>query len=142
MGRGVSKMFRGRYGVDKLGNVLIISACVISLVNMFIRQDVVTAVLSGVSLALIGIAAYRMFSRDIARRQSELYKYLNFENRVRAWFARLRGGARGKRSEFEERRRYKYLSCPQCMQRLRVPRGKGRIRVTCTKCGNRFETKS
>ena len=39
-------------------------------------------------------------------------------------------------------RQYKYLLCPQCTQRLRVPRGKGRIRVTCTNCGNVFETKS
>jgi len=43
---------------------------------------------------------------------------------------------------FEERRQYKYFHCNQCGQRLRVPRGKGRLRVTCTRCGNRFETRS
>jgi RNase P subunit RPR2 len=47
-----------------------------------------------------------------------------------------------KNPTWSEIRQYKYLICPQCTQRLRVPRGKGRIRVTCTRCGNVFETKS
>ena len=48
----------------------------------------------------------------------------------------------GKNPTWAELKQYKYLICPQCAQRLRVPRGKGRIRVTCINCGNVFETRS
>lgn len=47
-----------------------------------------------------------------------------------------------KNPTWNEIKHYKYLICPQCTQRLRVPRGKGRLRVTCTRCGNKFETRS
>ena len=43
---------------------------------------------------------------------------------------------------YSDLKQYKYFHCPQCRQQLRVPRGKGRLRVTCTRCGNKFEIKS
>ena len=82
-------------------------------------------------------------------------KYLTIITAVKDWFHRTfrsktagakPAGQRAKRARknptWSEMRQYKYLICPQCAQRLRVPRGKGRIRVTCTNCGNVFETRS
>lgn len=125
-------MFRGRYGVDRLNLILLIAAAALSVASMLLRSvQVAPSALSVLSLALLAIVLFRMFSRNFAARQTELEKYMNFENRLRACGRRLL-----------DRKNYKYLSCPQCMQKLRVPRGKGRLRVTCTRCGNKFETKS
>ena len=136
-------MFRGRYGVDRLNRTLLIVAVLLSLVTMFLGSvPVLRRIFTGVSTLLLILTIFRMFSRNIAARQNELYRYMNFENRIRAWWGRVRGSCNRSRSEFKDRKHYKYLSCPQCMQKLRVPRGKGRLRVTCTRCGNKFETKS
>lgn len=125
-------MFRGRYGIDPLNRTLLIIGVLFSAVSMVLRSvQVVASVLSALSLVLLGVALFRMFSRNFGARQQELYRYMNFTNRFRSFGQRMR-----------DRKNYKYLSCPQCMQKLRVPRGKGRLRVTCTRCGNRFETKS
>ena len=125
-------MFRGRYGIDPLNRTLLIVALVFSIASTLTRSiQILSAILSGLSLALLVIMLLRTFSRNFEKRQQELQRYFSITDRIRACPQRMR-----------DRRNYKYLSCPQCMQKLRVPRGKGRLRVTCTRCGNRFETKS
>jgi predicted RNA-binding Zn-ribbon protein involved in translation (DUF1610 family) len=42
----------------------------------------------------------------------------------------------------EEKKRYKFFKCPACRQKIRVPKGKGRIEITCPRCGNRFIKKT
>ena len=41
-----------------------------------------------------------------------------------------------------KRKEYHYYRCPQCGQQLRVPRGRGKISITCPKCGHQFIKKS
>ena len=125
-------MFRGRYGVDPLNRALLIVGLVFCVASTLSRSiPILSAVLSGVSVVLLIVMVFRMLSRNFSARQQELYKYMNFLDRFRSCGQNMKN-----------RRQYKYLNCPQCMQKLRVPRGKGRLRVTCTRCGNKFETKS
>ena len=93
-------------------------------------------------LALIAFALFRMLSRNFYARQQELARYMNMERSVRNWWQTLRIRRQNFVNVQKEKKKYKYLTCPQGMQKLRVPKGKGRIRVTCSKCGNRFEAKS
>ena len=136
--------------MDKMNRALLVAAVAIGIFSIFFsRNGLIYRVLTVCSTLCIVYGIFRMFSRNIPARQSELYKYMGMETRVRAWWARCREAGRSARhgfhrqtDELRDRREYKYLSCPQCAQRLRVPRGKGRLRVTCTRCGCKFETKS
>ena len=146
-----------RRGIDELGRTMLITALVLSVIGMIVSRSVgwlrvVTSLLSGALLVLIVL---RMFSKDFNKRYQENMKYLTYETAVKQWFQRTfraKGAGSGysapkakradKNPTWAELKQYKYLICPQCAQRLRVPRGKGRIRVTCTNCGNVFETRS
>lgn len=44
--------------------------------------------------------------------------------------------------KLKERRKYIITSCPKCAQKLRVPKGKGKIIVTCSKCCSEFRLKT
>ena len=83
-----------------------------------------------------------MLSRNFAARQRELAAYFRMESKVKAFWNKLRYGSRNVVNLNAERKKYKYLICPQCRQKLRVPKGKGNIRVTCAKCGCKFNAKS
>lgn len=143
-------MFQGRYGMDKLNRALSIAAICFAVPTIFIPPEhAARAVLNGISLLLVALAVLRMFSRNFDARRRELLKYEELARRVKAIlngtiYAKPVNGKQKKsrRSTFEEYRRYKHLTCRQCGQKLRVPRGKGRLRVTCTRCGNKFEAKS
>ena len=121
----------GRYGVDRLA---------IALLVLNILLDIIAGLLAFrplrfVALAILAIAVYRIFSRNISARYAENQKFLAYYNPAAAW-------VRTKWSMLQSMRTHKFFRCPACSQKLRVPRGKGRISVTCTKCRTTFIGKS
>ena len=128
----------GRYGADALGRFLSVSGCVIMLLAVIFRS-VWNGILSNlfVSLALLClILCYgRVLSRNISARQKENDRYLQKEHAVYDWLAL-------KRDCFVQRRDYAFFRCPGCGRTVRVPKGKGRIRITCRHCGFSFEKKT
>ena len=140
-------MFQGRYGNDQLNRALSIVAVVFVLISMFLpRQGVVRFAVSAISTVLIVWMIVRMFSRNFSARAAENAKFLAWwtplQNKFRAVFSGNYARTAGHNPTFAERRKFKYFICTHCAQRLRVPRGKGKLRVTCTRCGNKFEIKS
>lgn len=120
----------GRYGFDQLNGFL----CILSLILV-----VLGAWLSGflywLGLALLLWCYYRIFSRNIQKRYAENMKYLSLQNQAKDWLAR-------QKLRFDQRKVYRYFKCPHCRQSIRVPRGRGRISITCPKCGTSFIKKS
>lgn len=139
-----NRWFQGRYGFDAFSRTLVFAGLAVSIVSWFFGRAAtgIYYALRGITLALMVFAIFRMFSRNFYARQQELMRYMRVENAVKNWWRGLRVKTQNLTNKRAERKQYKYLACPQCMQKLRVPRGKGRIRVTCSKCGNRFEAKS
>ena len=119
--------YSGRNGTDALSAFLTAAALVIA-VAASVSEDAVRAVLSIAALAAAGIAFFRMMSRNVARRR--------YENEVFLSLFRRKG------KEKHEEPGYRYYRCPECRTECRVPKGKGKIRITCPKCGQRFGGKS
>ena len=86
-------------------------------------------------LALLIWQYYRMFSRNIPARTAEHYKFYTIKGNIQGWL-------RQKRTQWNNRKIYHYYTCPQCRQKLRVPRGRGRIQISCPRCGTQFIKKS
>lgn len=138
-------MFHGRYGGDQLNRALMFLALGIIVVNMFVpNANYVSNILSITSTGLFVVMMVRMFSRNFEARSRENAVFMKFWSKVAGWFQNRSSRAKvvNHTPTFQERRKFKYFYCTQCAQRLRVPRGKGKIRVTCTRCGNKFEMKS
>ena len=110
----------GRYGGDKFSLFLLVIALVISFAGAFFWP------ISLVADAIFIYVLFRMFSRNHAARQREYYGFLRFWTPIEKWFT-------FQRTRFRERNTYKYFRCPQCKQKLRAPRGRGKIQVTCQK---------
>ena len=126
----IQRFMYGRYGNDPLNLFLIGLYLLIYLISLFIRLDV----LYWASFALIAVALFRMLSRNIERRQMENAKFMRAAGPVMSWLHFRRAIRRDKE--------HTYFKCPSCGQRLRVPKGKGKITVTCRSCGASFEEKS
>ena len=125
------RFMEGRYGADQLGRFLSIAGCALLLLGIFTRAAFPVAV----ALVLIIWCYIRIFSRKFARRQAENTLYLQKKQSVVNWFA-LR------RERFKQRKDYAFFRCPGCGRTVRVPKGKGKIRITCRHCGYAFERKS
>lgn len=122
---------RGRYGFDELCGFMTAIAGVLVLVNIFTRL----LVLNILAAAVIVWCYCRAFSRNIEKRCAENQFYLRIRGKVYMFFRRIKAYIRDSRT-------YLMFRCPDCGQKLRVPRGKGRIIVTCPKCKKAIRKKS
>lgn len=139
----LNRLLQGRYGIDRMSLALFWSGMGCSVITWFLpKLPIPFTVFRLLALLFYGFAALRIFSRNFGARQRELAAYLRLENNLKGIWQRVRYGRQNVINLNAERRRFKYLTCPQCRQKLRVPRGKGKLRVTCTKCGYIFSAKS
>lgn len=121
----------GRYGTDQLSKVILWISLACLAVSMFTRLNVFYIL----GLVLLIYTYYRMFSRNVAKRYAENQKYLNW----RYGFAVRRNK---RKVHWEQRKIYRFYKCPQCRQKVRVPKGKGKVAITCPKCWMEFVRKS
>lgn len=123
----IQRFMMGRYGTDNFSKFLLIVWIVLWVIDLFVNS----AILSLLSLVLLIYVYYRMFSRNIQKRYQENIKYLNIKNKI---LYKLRS----EKSMMKDRKTHHIYKCPTCRQKIRIPRGKGRICITCPKCKTEF----
>lgn len=126
----IQRFMYGRYGNDPLNLFLMGLYLLLYLVYMFTRLEL----FSLASILLLACTLFRLLSRNHARRRSENARFMRAAGPALSWLRLRRNMRRDKE--------HVYFKCPSCGQRLRVPRGKGTITVTCRSCGASFQEKS
>ena len=130
----MARFMAGRNGNDQLNLFLFGVSAVLILAAALLRGNLSRGFYLAV-LAVLGYVYFRMFSRNVTRRREENGKYLRLQYRIAAaWKIR--------REKWVQRKDYKFFTCPSCKTTLRVPRGNGKIKIVCRKCGNSFTGKS
>ncbi len=120
---GLRHFMLGRYGTDKLNTTILTAGVIVCLISMFIKIPVVDLILTAISYGLMIWAIFRMLSRNTYKRYQENRKFLRLKERLKD-------------------KQHRYFSCPRCRQQVRVPRGKGKISISCPKCGEKFIKKT
>ena len=120
---GLRNFMAGRYGTDKLNMVILSVGLAVSLVSVFVQYPPVNLLLVALSYGLMIWAIFRTLSRNTYKRYQENRKYLQIVGRLKD-------------------RNNRYFACPKCRQMVRVPRGKGKISITCPRCREKFVRKS
>ena len=127
------KLYRfmmGRYGNDQFNRFLMILAMICFILSQFRVPGVYL-----IGLLCLIYAYFRMLSRNTYKRSLENNKYLQYEYKVKRWFA-------GVKRNMQQRKTHHIYKCPSCRQKIRIPRGKGKIEIRCPKCGQTFMKKS
>ena len=113
------RFMQGRYGVDQLSKALLVIGLISVLLASFFRGSLIGTFFYYVGWFLIIYCYFRMFSKNVSKRYAENQKDL-----------------------FRQRKQYHIYKCPGCSQKIRIPRGKGKIEIRCPKCGTKFMKKS
>ena len=124
----------GRNGSDQLNRFLAVLA-VLALVLSMILPSKIRSLFYVLFLILLVMTYYRMLSRNLYKRREENARYLQ----KRSQFV---GNFRLLKERWIQRKDYCFFSCPSCRTTLRVPKGRGKIKIVCRKCGTSFIRKS
>ena len=131
-----SRFMYGRYGMDQLSRNLSLICLVLLVITMFSRSNVLYAIaLAGIALLGIVYIYFRMFSRNISRRSAENQKYMKIHYKFMSKFNKVR-------ARIKDSKTHRIFKCPSCGQKIRVPKGKGRISIKCPKCRIEFIKKT
>lgn len=125
------RLMTGRYGADQLSLALLVMAVVLSITVRLIGIPY----LSLIVYIPLGLCIFRMLSKNIKRRSMENYKFYMLTSRVRRWFGKIQ-------RRMAESKTHRFFKCPDCKAELRLPKGKGKIVITCPKCRHEFMRKT
>ena len=127
----MQRFMAGRYGNDQLNQFIFIVAIISMVLEIITRQSLFYTL----TLVLLILAYVRVFSRNINKRYEENMKFLQKKDAILNKFRKQKYYA-------AQRRNFHIYTCPQCKQMIRIPKGKGKISITCPKCRNSFIKKS
>ena len=134
MRQRLAQFMAGRNGNDQL-NVFLLVIDIILVFAGTIAGGKAGAIIYSIVLLLLICIYFRMFSRNLYRRREENGKFMRVKYKVSAWL-------RVRHERWVQRKDYKFFPCPSCRTTLRVPRGHGKIKIVCRKCGCSFTGKS
>lgn len=127
----MQRFMAGRYGNDQLNQFIFIVAIISMMLEIITRQSLFYTL----TLVLLILAYVRVFSRNINKRYEENMKFLQKKDAILNKFRKQKYYA-------AQRRNFHIYTCPQCKQKIRIPKGKGKISITCPKCRTSFIKKS
>ena len=120
---GLRNFMMGRYGTDKLNTAILCVGLVASLLSVWVQSMPLNMIFFLLSYGMMIWAICRTLSRNTYKRYQENRKFLQFFDRLKD-------------------REHRYFDCPKCRQMVRVPRGKGKIAITCPRCREKFVKKT
>ena len=123
----LQRFMYGRYGVDGLGQFMIWTSVICMLLSWFIARPLFNTI----ALVLLIVSYFRIFSRNIQKRYQENCTYYRYVNKVKDFFKK-------QKSYSKQRKTHHIYKCPQCKQKIRIPKGKGRVAIRCRRCGTEF----
>ena len=127
----IYRFMQGRYGVDQLYRFIFFLAIVLMIINNFLKNPMLNLVI----YALLILDIFRMLSKNHSARYAENQKYLQMTAKFRYWLDQ-------QKKLWQERKYHHIYTCPKCKQKIRIPKGKGKIRVRCPKCHFEFQKRS
>ncbi len=127
MKRKLMQFMQGRYGMDQFGRALFWAIMVCLILSLFSKTNVFYVL----GFVLLIYCYFRMFSKNYQKRYAENQRYLQLTAGLRTRLASWKRNA-------AQRKTHHIYRCPGCKQKIRVPRGKGKIAITCPKCHTEF----
>ena len=124
----IRSFFYGRNGFDDLAKHSLILSIVVFLIYGFLPQGILKLIFSLITYGLMVYAYFRILSKKVYKRTQENKKYLGAINMTK--------------TRWKQRKTHKFYRCPKCKTWLRVPKGRGKITITCVKCSTKFDKRT
>ena len=138
IGNALARFMYGRNGMDQLNRALFWAYLILwlvgGIVSGILRSDLLSTVFNALTWILMVLIFFRMFSKNLYKRRAENQKWVN-------WWWGVKNRSAGAKARHADKE-HKYFNCKNCKTICRVPVGKGKIIITCPKCGAQIEART
>ena len=138
MQNAMLRFMYGRNGMDQLNRAMLILYLILWFAQLIVaavlKSDLITSICGALMWVLMVFIIFRMFSRNLYKRREENQKWMS-------WWWKIRNDQAGARARHADKD-HKYFTCKNCKTICRVPVGKGKIIITCPKCGAQIQAKT
>ena len=138
IGNALARFMYGRNGMDQLNRALFWAYLILwlvgGIVSGILRSDLLSTVFNALTWILMVLIFFRMFSKNLYKRRAENQKWVN-------WWWGVKNRSAGAKARHADKE-HKYFTCKNCKTICRVPVGKGKIIITCPKCGAQIEART
>lgn len=125
------QFMQGRNGADEISRICSVAVIVLLVFSLITRQSLFYIL----GFALMIYIYFRMFSRNVTKRKAENQKFLNFRYDTTLAWNRFK---KQRKKQWDQRKTHRFFTCPGCGQMVRVPKGRGKICISCPKCRTDF----
>ncbi len=126
----LNRFFQGRYGaygIDRLTKCLTAVALVLLILSFFTPLEFFYYI----AFIIVFYGYFRLVSKNVPVRYKENEVFVRYTDKIVGIF-------RKPKSNILNYRTFHIYKCPGCGQKIRIPRGKGKIAIRCPKCGIEF----
>ncbi len=114
------RLMDGRNGMDDCARTVLIASLFLYLASLIFNQGILYLLF----WAAFIYGLFRVFSKDREQRLKENLKFLGYIQLIKM--------------NFQQRKTHRIFMCTRCGKMVRVPKGKGKIEITCPVCGNKM----
>lgn len=125
------QFMQGRYGTDQFSGFLAWTALILWVIEKITKYLFLKWICMISTVVLVIYLDFRILSRNHVKRSQENERYLIMTGRVRRYLQKWQ-------YQMQMRREHRIFQCPSCRQKIRVPKGKGKIAITCPQCRTEF----
>lgn len=129
------RFMQGRYGIDQMSKFFLFAGVFLVFVSVLCGDHPIALIPYFLGWAIVIYSYYRVFSRNVTKRYAENQSFLAKTYKIRSFFVK-------QKNIWQQRKDYHIYTCPSCKQKIRIPKGKGKIEIRCPKCGTTFIKKS
>ncbi|MDO5726040.1 MAG: hypothetical protein Q4P29_07085 [Tissierellia bacterium] len=127
----IHKFLQGRYGMDQLGRALLFFGIFLNILAFWIQNPKTASIINSIAMTLFFIVLFRMLSKNFPQRSAENRSFRNATAPISKKMSLIS-------MRIRDRKTHKYVKCDRCKNIIRVPKGKGKVKIRCRKCGHEF----
>lgn len=124
--------------IDQLSRFLLKAGGIIGVIGILLRHNPIL----WLGFGLIIWMYVRTFSKDRNKYYKQNQQFLAQKSRITGFFNRNKQKVEKKKKRAQQNKTHRFYNCPECKQQVRIPKGRGKVAITCPSCGTKFVKKS
>lgn len=134
----IRNIWKTANGFDSLSRFLLKIGLIVIVLSFPLDKKIVY----WIGVAILLFVYIRTFSKDKQKYNQQNSTFMKYKRKVTSFFQGQIDAVKKFRNKLQQKKMYRFYKCPNCGQNIRIPKGKGKVTITCPSCSTKFVKKT